>query len=830
MARSTEECLARIAAAGKISTAQALDLLSDVADRAEEMRRTGVEDPIVTAAGELAGKVKEAARLDRIDALRNATKRNGIMDMIQANGGLANASDIIRSVLHGTNKFGRDSIESMWHGISNGWQAALDNQLFKAGLKKAAQTGEMDRDISAAWWKINAGEDAGNGPPAQVAKLYSQAMDHVRERLNAVGARIADASDYVTHTSHDPEKLRSAAGPAKSPGEAFAAWWAKTEPRLSEKTFENVTPEEGETMAVARRRFGRSVFDSLLTGVHMTAAGDQAGPARIVFEGTRNLARKVSQDRTLFWKDGEGWHEYMQDFGRFPNLNASVMMSIDKGARQLALMDKLGTNPAANLNQIIRRVEEEYRSDADGLAKFRNKTQGLLNVMGRLDGSLNIPASMDLAKGFNAVRSWESMSSLGGVGITHFASIWPTVTSELAHHGISRLETLGNMMKALASGKGSAERREILSDLGAYADGIMRHTQSVIGDDSIPGRISAIASRFMDFTGIHHVFDQTKAGVRDMLAHNLARNLTKEFSALDPNLSLLLEKYGIGEEGWDKLRTLTDLPTYNGRAYLTPSAAGTVDPVLSDKLLSYYGDGAAHAVVTAGVRERAMMLGSTRPGTWEGEIMRSFTQFKMWPVAAMTQVIGREIYTSLSKQDAAWNLGKLIALGIPAGYLRMAINDEASGRPMRNPFDPRTVLAALAQSGGVGILGDFLFGEANRMGGGLVDTAGGPIVSDADTAMKLFNDWRGGKAGWGELAHFGVRHVPFANLIYLKGALDYLLWYHLYEAASPGWWERSNRRMIKEQGRAMTGYMPGSGIPWSPFAIGQGGAFTPASQ
>lgn len=63
-----------------------------------------------------------------------------------------------------------------------------------------------------------------------------------------------------------------------------------------------------------------------------------------------------------------------------------------------------------------------------------------------------------------------------------------------------------------------------------------------------------------------------------------------------------------------------------------------------------------------------------------------------------------------------------------------------------------------------------------------------------------------------------VRRMP--NLIYLKGALDYLLWYHLFEAASPGWWQRTNRRLEKEQGRTMVGYNPGRPIPYTPFGIG----------
>lgn len=814
---ASEECIAKIADAGKITTAQAMRLLFEVADRAEKMRASGEKDPFVSAAAELSGKVKEAARADRLDALRNTAKRNAVMDQVTQHGGIKNAYEALAGILGGSNKLRISGIESAWKGLSAGWQSGLDNALKKIGLQKAMISGQMDKDVSVAWWRINAGESAGSGPAAQVAKLYGKAMDTVRERLNAQGARIADASDYVTKTSHDPTAMRQAAGPAKTPDEAFAAWWSKTEPRLAEKTFADLIVEPGESAPEARVRFGRSVFDSLVSGVHMKFGGaDEGGYTPPAFEGSFNIARKISQERTLFWKDGESWHDHMQDFGQFPSLHASVMMSLDQGARQLALMDKLGTNPAANLSLLTRRIQETYRSDIDGVAKFSNKIQGLKNIMGRLDGSLNIPASMGLAKGANAIRTWESISSLGGVGVTHFASIWPTVTSELGHHGVGTGEAIGGLVRSLVGGKGDAERQAIMADLGAYADGVTRHISNVMGDDSIPGRISNIASRFMDFTGIHYIFDQTKAGVRDMLAHNLARNLTENFGDLDKHLSQMLTKYGIGEPEWQQLQKTQDLPTWQGRQYLTPSAAGSVDPVLQDKLLSYYGDGAGHSVVTAGVRERAFLLGSTRPGTGWGETARFLTQFKMWPVAAMNQVIGREIYMSLSKSEGAWNLGKLVALGIPAGYLRMTLNDLATGHPPRDPADPKTLFAALAQSGGLGIFGDFLFGEASRMGGGLIATAGGPVVSDADALVKIFNQWKQGEASWPDLAHFAVRHVPFANLVYLKGALDYLLWYHLYEAASPGWWERTNRRMQKENGRTMVGYAPGQGVPWNP--------------
>lgn len=859
-----QACLGRIAAKGKLGAAQALDLLEQVAERGDRMRRTGTPDPFVAAAHELAQKLQDAAKADRLDALRNGAVRNRILAQVDRAGGIASAETTLRGILHGTNTGGRDSVESAWKGNAAGWQAQLSWQLRKAGVEKAAISGELDKDIAREMWGMNAGTRGavtGNNPARAVAEAIQPLLDHVRDRLNAAGARIGDAVDYVAHTTHDPEKMRRAAGPGATPEQAFAAWWQATEPKLAESTFADVTAKDGETASQARARFGKSVFDALVSGVHMTADGafglkDEGGYVPPAFEGSGNLARKLSQQRVLHWQDGEAWNAYMKQFGVPRSLTEGVMMTLDKSARQLALLEKLGTNPAANLNQILRRIQETYRGDLDGVKSFQSKIAGLEAVMAHLDGSANIPINQMWSRLGAGIRTWESMSSLGGVGVTHFASIWPTVTSEMVHHGESRLGVLGKLVQALVKGRGSEERQAVVAELGAYANGLTRDMHSRWqAEDPVPGRISALANTFMKYTGIHYVFDNTQAAVREMLANRLARDAGKGFGELEPHLAQILDKYGIGAGEWDLLRTVRDLPTAEGNSYLTPKDALRIDPAaaeallrargaigaraapdvvarevgrlgqgLADKLYAYYGDAASHAVVTPGVRERAMVLGQDRPGGFGGELRRFMLQFKMWPLAAMHQIIGREIHMSLSKGDAAWNLGILAALSTAGGYLRMAVNDAALGHPLRDPRNPATLFAALAQGGGVGVLGDFLFGEANRFGGGLVGTLGGPAVGDVDQTIKIFNEWKRGAAGWPDIAHLAVRHVPFANLVYLKGALDYMLWYHLYEAASPGWWERTNRRLLREQGRSMTGYTPGAGVPWTPWGIGRGGA------
>lgn len=820
-----EECLGKIAARGKINPAEAKAILQEVANRAEGMRASGQKDPFVSAAAELADKVTNAAKKKKTDALANLYARQHVLDVVDRNGGVRNAIETLRSLLHGTYKSSLDSVQSMSRGLANTWQGVLNWQLRAAGVEKAAITGAMDRDLAIELGKLSGWTDksSGNIQAEAAAKAIHPILNTIKDRMNALGAHIATALDYVAKTRHDPYKIRRAAGSsAASLDEAFAAWWSFTRGLLHEKTFAGVVPTADQTMEAARTAFGRNVFDALITGIHMTTKGDRdEGFVPYAFEGTRNLARKASHDRTLFWKDPESWHDYVSKFGDQTSITDGVMRSISQGARSIALMDKFGTNPMANLRLIMRSIEEKYRGDADAVKKFSNKKQAVENVMAYLDGSANIPENFDWARIGQDIRTAYATFDLGGVGITHGTSIWVTVPSELRHHGISRLEAVGQVAASLVKGRGDAERQEILADLGAYADGLVRDVNANWQPDTPwPGRLSGMANTYMKYTGIHYVFDRTDAAVRSMLSHNLARNMSKTFADLNPLLQKMLSSYGINEPEWDLLRTATGLKVENGRAYLTPHDAMNVDPTgsLTDKLSGYYSDTAAHSRVTPGARERAnsWLGGGTRRGSGAGEALRFLAQFKMWPVAAFDQLLRREIYMNTSAKTAAWGLGSMMALSAAAGYLRMSINDLALGNPLRNPLEPKTLLAGLAQGGGMGILGDFLFGEAmrSRFGAGLIGTLGGPLVSDADSLIHIYNQWLNGRADWNEIARFGVRHIPYANLVYVKGALDYLVLYHLYEAASPGWWERSNRRLQKETGRTMTGYQPGEGVPF----------------
>lgn len=880
-ASNFEDCLAKIAAKGGRNAWRAREILQQVHDRGSDLEETGAADPYIQAAKELSDRARQDAANSRIDAVRNAKKGAAWLDDIEKNGQVRGADAVIRRRI--------DTIISQAHGHIDRWQSPLEWALKKSGMWKAAISGGMDREAFRELRAMSSGQPLGgpNGPAREFANALRPVMQSVRARLNAAGARIGDAADYIVSMRHDADKLRAAAGAMRdAPDKAFRAWWDFTQPRLDPKTFDAVTPKEGETTGAARERFGRSVYDALVTGIHKAGAGnigdaDYMPPA---FEGTGNIGRKLSEGRVLFWKDAAAQYDYFKKFGQDRTLLEAAMRTLDQSGRNLALMDSLGTNPAGRLNMIVRRVMERYRDDLDGVRKFKSALNGAFlkgkpsydALMMQLDGSANAPVNSMWARIGRGVRSYEIMTDLGGVGVTHAASLIGTAPTEAFHHGIGRMEAMGRLISELSKGDKGAARQELHAQLGAYGQGLLRGIRSIATpDENYPGMMSRWTTRFMDFTGLPFIAQRATMAARDMYANNLARNLGKDFGRLSPYLRNMLTKYGIGKGEWSLLSGVKDgiIKDESGLSYLTPRDAMNVSRFdaeallrergaiakdvkgdaakpaidsfiqgLSDKLYAYYGDAARHSIVTPDMKQRALLIGRTQPGTFAGEMARYASQFKFWPVAAFHQVIERELYQSLSRKSATFNIGMVAGLTALGGYMRMAINDAALGYPVRNPFDMSrdkdkngeptglphgvaTMLAAVAQGGGLGILGDFLFSGINgssREGAGLFATLAGPVPSDADATVKIFHELMQGKVGWPEIARFGVKHVPFANLVYLKGALDYLVWYHLYEAASPGWWERTNRRLEREQGRTMQGYAPGRPIPYTPFGAGAG--------
>ena len=189
----------------------------------------------------------------------------------------------------------------------------------------------------------------------------------------------------------------------------------------------------------------------------------------------------------------------------------------------------------------------------------------------------------------------------------------------------------------------------------------------------------------------------------------------------------------------------------------------------------------------------------------------------------MTKSVGRQVYGYGAKtpieqfqRGIGANMGIVNSIvgTTVLGYFVMQLKEVAKGREMR-PASPEAFIAAAMQGGGLGIYGDFLFGEANRYGGGTLETIAGPGIGTASELVDLLQRARGVVTGGdedlrGDTVRLLKGNIPFANLFYTKEAMNYLVWYQLQETINPGYLRRMERRAKNQNDQ--TFWLPPSSI------------------
>lgn len=235
---------------------------------------------------------------------------------------------------------------------------------------------------------------------------------------------------------------------------------------------------------------------------------------------------------------------------------------------------------------------------------------------------------------------------------------------------------------------------------------------------------------------------------------------------------------------------------------------------LADRMYNFYADRVGFAAIKPDAKTRAVLLQGTQPGTWLGTGMRLVTQFKSFPVAFLQKAMGSSLYGSgadtlgqaVRSPKAMGEVASLVLASTVLGYMSMVAKDLVKGREPRDPRDPRTMMAALQQGGGMGIYGDFLFGEARaRTGGTLIATLAGPTLGTADDLTDIWRRIRNGDDAAAKTFNTALSNTPFMNVFYLRPVLDYMILNSLTEALNPGALRRREALITKqnEQGWLM---------------------------
>lgn len=733
----------------------------------------------------------------------------------------------------------RRSVASEVAQLRGKYHAGINYDFDQAGVVKFIASGSNDREIADAMWRIGRDQstDGMTKQSVDAAKIIMKWQESARIDENRAGAWIRKVHGYIVRQSHDILKIRAA---------GYDAWRNSILPRLDDVTFDGVTDRE---------QFLRNVYNGLASGVHLTT---EKPDWMTGFKGSQNAARRASQERVLHFKDGVSWHEYNQQYGT-GSLRESVFGGLNSAARTTGMMRVLGTNPQNMFKYLTDSISEDLRKTGSpsAQAEFSEKARKLnRNTLSQVDGSLNIPGSVGLANASANVRGWLRMSQLGGAVISSFNDV-PISATEMRYQGQNFMGAMLSAMKGRFSRYNNAEQKEILSSIGVYSDSM---TQEIIrrmsGDDSLTGKMGRAQQLFFKYNLMNFWTESGRNSNAMNITKWLAQNADRSYSQLNDDLRRVLDIHGIGDAEWNIYRNM-DMTASEGRKFMTTNGIrGVPDEVIGEyvankglkvndrsisdardslegQLRGYILDRLNIAMSEPGERTQALMKMGTIPGTVIGEVNRFAWQYKSFTASFMQNVLGREVFgrgytpaglgesKTSSLTNALLNNGKGAFMGAANlfvwatlfGYVSLQSKLLLKGQTPR-PANGKTFLAAAAQGGGLGILGDFMFGEVNRMGAGPISSLSGPAVSNADAVIRLLQQSSRGDADLGDWYRTALDNTPFLNVFWLRTAMNGLILNRIQDGLDPGSLERYQRRVEREQGNEFL-------IPPSQFMLGR---------
>jgi hypothetical protein len=807
------------------------DILEQMRARQARLIQQGADPATASAqAGmEVAETLQAAAAIEKRSAAINRRIRLETIDYLRTTWA-EDMGEGVLAVLYGSAKarFGsRSSVNAAQSALLRRYLGGVTGELEAAGLLDVLRKGDLDREVYGAMRSI--GDDAAlrqyPSQAVEIAKILDKWQNVSRLDANRAGAWIGKVDDYGVRQTHSADRIYKA-------GET--AWKADVLPVLDlERMFPEGTPKDLDGWLT-------ETFKNITTGIRETTTGAKDA----AFKGPGNLAKKLSQERVIHFTTADAAFEYNQKYGT-GNLRETFIEGMRQSADATGLMQVLGTNPESNLREIINAVRSGMRDDVPALQKFDRYQDRIKNAYLEVSGVTRRAVSSRMAAIGQGARQWFTMTTLGGAVLSATTDV-PIRASLLRYQGQSYLGGLVDGLiapiKRLTAGMDSGEKKAVLAASGYFNEIALSNMATRFSpDDQIPGVLHRGVNLFFKMNLLAGWTDSMRRATVESMAHYWGSIAGKSWGELSDRNRMALQRFRIGEQEWAVISQ--GVVEADGRKFMTPQAVREMDldafsPLATDriraakeqgvksgkpetadrnvrkileetrestadKLQQFYADDLDSAVIQPDARTLAFMRRGTQAGTVIGEVMRLFWQFKSFGIAVMQRAFLRELhgYGPNAGLSTTRGLGLMLLGSLGFGYMAMSLKDMVKGKTPRPVNNPKTWAAAMVQGGGLGIYGDFLFGEASRMGGGFLETLGGPAVGKAAEVKRLYDRAVAGDDVAAEALRFGINNVPGNNLFYTRMAADYFFLYELQESMNPGYLRRMERRAEQERGQ-----------------------------
>jgi len=649
---------------------------------------------------------------------------------------------------------------------------AIDAYAGKLGYKITRQ------DALNVVKEIDRPGSTGDANAKALAEAWTKGREAARERKNAAGADIGKLRNWIMPQAWGVPGMKKA---------GKMAWVEDAMKHIDRSRYWDEATGRQMDEQELREALGYAWETITTDGLNEPPSGPQ---------GRGSLAKRLGAHREIHFKDAEGWYAMAEKYGE-KDILTLMTSTIRKDARDMAILETYGPNPKAGFDTAL--------ALAMHLDQSNKGSEMAKNYFAELTGENNIPANELVASAMLGLRQWLVAAKLGGMLLSQLNDI-------ATYAAIARTDGLGmgDAIKLMAKSLNPANKAD---QALARRQGIL--AQSIINDvaqrygETVKG--VSLASRFASATiklsGGEWWTNGMKRAYQTLVGAHLNDFVTGRKQG--PEFQAMLDRYGIGAKELEILKQVEAVDIY-GEKVLTPTAVKLLGdtPEIREtalKVVMMMTEEADTAVVTPGLRERAMLKSGTKPGSLSGEFMRSVALFKTFTLTMTTKVLPRIFNRQSLKTARGAGIAAQFALSmVILGGVSYELKEISKGRNPRDIFDPSFWGSAAAQSGGLGIFGDFLFEDYNRFGAGAWATFGGPVASTIEDTIKLTaGNLR--QLSKGEETDFGAEFIkgikdntPFLNLWYARAAVDHLIFNQLQEAANPGYLRRMRKRVEKE--------------------------------
>lgn len=834
-----QECIEAVTAGG-LSRTEAREIVDQLVKKKRQLAASGkldrAEAELARAWGETVREMRiHSAQMRKHAALSILRRKENEAFIDSAKGENISFLDALEARMGGSGKRfagARDSVTRRRWAIEGQWTGSMLNELEALdgpALRLLREDKTFHADVIREMMEP---DSSGNALARQVADIFSRHAEQSRVRLNAAGAFVGRLEGWAPQ-SHDPVKIGSKALGGKDGWVEFVMERLDTERSFPGKQADEVREilaEVHETMVTGRDR-----------GVTARQKGQYVGPS--------NLARGMGRSRVLHFRDAGAFLEYNQRYGQ-GNIFTNMVDHLTLSARKVALMEVFGPNPEVMIQSLIddealaiRKSSLTSEEKTKQLARLKRAwspgkvvSGRLAHLFAELNGETFGAVNPNAAKIAAGVRNTQAMAKLTGAVLSALADVFVKMTN-LRVHGHNLLESVGKAMDMRFERFTPQEQKRIYRALGTMTEGTLDDINTRWNaQESVQGYGGLLLNKFFKWSGLTPWTEAHKSGFARHLSVRLGDVRAQNWDGLDADLREVLRWHGFDAEKWDVIRQAASkeadgnwhiLPENVSRLEREQVRAALVERLeqiesgrgsreskdrmirretdrvrreLETLLSGYYMDETRTAVLEPDDRTRATMIRGTRAGTVEGEALRFLMQFKSFSFAYIQRILGGRRWRRASLDKDMLGASQFVVSALVFGYVAMTAKDLSKGRTPRDPSKWETWAAAFAQSGGLGIYGDFIFGRANRFGGGFLGTIAGPTISTASNIGVSLQDILFGEPGKGGagLLREAVYNTPFINMWYTRAAMDYFMTMHVMEMISPGTVRRSKRRIKRE--------------------------------